>query len=98
MFVNIIRSTRDVVAVCDNDLIGEKFEEGDIQLDVKEDFYRGEEVSYERAVEIMRDMSKEDATFNIVGEEAIEAAIDAGIIDEGAVRKVEGVSFALVLL
>lgn len=98
MFVNIIKSTRDIVAVCDSDLIGEKFEEGEIQLDVKEDFYKGEEVSYEKAVEIMRDMAKEDATFNIVGEEAVEAAIEAGIIDEGAVRKVEGVSFSLVLI
>ena len=28
MFVNVIKSYRDVVAVCDKELIGKKFEEG----------------------------------------------------------------------
>jgi hypothetical protein len=98
MFVNVMKSCRDVVAVCDSDLIGEKFEEGEIQLDVKEDFYKGEEVSREKAIEIMKYMAQEDATFNIVGEEAVDAALEAGIISEEGVKKIEGISFALVLM
>jgi len=34
MFVNVIKSYRDVVAICDKELIGKKFEEGNFQLDV----------------------------------------------------------------
>ena len=39
MFVNVIKSYRDVVAICDKELIGKKFEEGNFQLDVKENFF-----------------------------------------------------------
>ncbi len=98
MFVNIIRSCRDVVAVCDNDLIGKFFDEGDLQLDVKEGFYKGEDVSRERAIEIMQDMSNEDATFNIVGEESVDAAIEAGIISEDGIKKIQGVPYSMVLI
>ncbi|MEN7982161.1 MAG: DUF424 family protein [Nanoarchaeota archaeon] len=98
MFVNIIKSCRDVVTICDSNLIGNYFEEDETQLDIKEDFYKGEDVSREKAIEIMKDMSKEDATFNIVGEEAVDAAIEAGIISEEGVMKIEGVPFALILI
>jgi hypothetical protein len=98
MFVNIIKSCRVVVAVCDNDLIGKCFDEGNLQLDVKEGFYKGDEVSYEKAVEIISDMAQEDATFNIIGEEAVRASIEAGIIEEDDVRKIQGVPFSFVLM
>jgi hypothetical protein len=98
MFVNIIRSCRDVVAICDNDLLGKYFEEGNLQLDVKTSFYKGQEVGYEKAVEIISDMAREDATFNIVGDEAIKASIDAGIISDEDVRTIQGVPFCLVLM
>ena len=93
-----MKSCRDVVAVCDSDLIGKKFEEGEIQLDVKEGFYKGEDVSREKAIEIMKDMAKEDATFNIVGKESVDAAIEAEIISQEGVKKIEGISFALILM
>ena len=98
IYLNIIKSYRDVVAVCDSCLLGKRFEEGKFQLDVKESFYKGEEVSKEEAIETMKSMSKEDATFNIAGEEAINAAINAGIISKDAVGKIQGVPFALILL
>ena len=98
MFINIIKSCRDVAAVCDNDLVGKYFEDGEMQLDVKEDFYKGEEVNYEKAVEIISNMAHEDATFNIVGEEAIRASIEAGIISEEDVKEIQGVPFCLVLM
>ena len=42
MFVNIIKTYRNVVAVCDVNLLGKKFEEGKFQLDVKENFLKEE--------------------------------------------------------
>jgi hypothetical protein len=46
MFINIIHSScRDVVAICDSELLGKVFEEGQLQLDVKESFYKGEKGS-----------------------------------------------------
>jgi hypothetical protein len=97
-FINVIKSYRDVVTVCDSELLGKKFEEGKFQLDVKENFYKGKEVSKEDASKIIQDMSKEDATFNIVGENAVKLALKAGIIKEEGIKKIQGVPFALVLM
>lgn len=98
MQINIINSYRYVVAICDSHLLGKVFEEDKFQLDVKESFYKGEEVSEEKAIEIMEDMQKEDATFNIVGEEATKTAIKAGVIDKECVGTIQGIPFALVLM
>jgi hypothetical protein len=102
IFVKLHKSYRTVVAICDSNLIGKKFEEetkkGTKQLDIRENFYKNEEISYEKAVDLMKFQSKEDATFNIVGQESIKAAMDAGIITEQGIEKIDGVPYALVLL
>jgi len=98
MFVRIIRSYRYVVAVCDSDLLGKRFEEGKFQLDVKESFYKGDEKSEIETIDILKKMEREDATFNIVGKKSVRAALKAGVISEESVGKVKGIEFALVLL
>ncbi len=98
MFVKIHRSYRNVVAVCDSELVGKKFEEGKKQLDVRENFYKGEEMDAERTVEIMKKEFSNDSTFNIVGKESVNAALGAGVISDGNIGEVQGVPFALVLL
>jgi len=98
MFVNVIRSYRDVVAVCDKELLGKKFEEGRLQLDVKESFFKGKESSKEEALEIMKDMKLEDSTFNIIGEKSVQTALQAGIITKEGIGKIASIPFALVLM
>jgi len=98
MLIKIHKSYRKVVAVCDSDLIGKKFEEGKMQLDVRENFYSGDEVSEEKLIEILQKEKNNYATFNIVGEKSINCAKDAGVVADGNVGKVDGVPFALVLL
>ena len=96
--VNLIRSCRDVIAICDSELIGKYLEDGNFQIDVKESFYRGEEYPEDKVKEIIRKMSYEDATFNIVGEKSCGCALNAGIISQDGIKKIQGVPFALVLL
>jgi len=98
MFVNVIKSYRDVVAVCDKELIGKRFEEGILQLDIKENFFKGRESSKEEVLEIMKDMKLEDSTFNIVGEKSIKAALESGIITKEGIGKIDNIPFALVLM
>lgn len=98
MFIKIHGSYRDVVAICDSELIGKKFEQGKTQLDVKEDFFKGEEKSEREIFEIMKDLEKEDAIFNIVGEKAVNTALEAGIITKDGIKEVSGIPFALVLM
>ena len=82
----------------DSDLIGKKFEEGKKQLDIKENFYKGEEIFEEKAIPLLQDLLKDDATFNIVGPESVQASIKAGIITKGHCSKVNGIPFALILI
>jgi len=100
--LNIIKSYRDVIAVCDKEILGKKFEEkfGEHikQLDIKDNFYRGEEVSEEKAAETMKRFAREDATFNIAGEKSVAAALKAGVISKEAIGSIQGIPFALVLL
>lgn len=98
MLVKIHKAYRDVVAVCDTELIGKKFEEGIKQLDIRENFYNGEEKSKDELIELLQDLATEDSTFNIVGEKSVQVALEAGIIAEEGVRRIQGIPFALVLL
>tara|TARA_B100000315_G_C14389128_1_gene501085 strand:- start:180 stop:473 length:294 start_codon:yes stop_codon:yes gene_type:complete len=96
MFIKIHKSYRIVVSICDSDLIGKTFEEGKFQIDIREKFYKGEEVSKEKALEILKDQVREDATFNIVGEESIKTALEAQIISEESVKRIDNIPVALV--
>ena len=98
MLVKIQQSCRYIVAICDSNLIGKRFEEGKLQLDIKESFYKGEEKTREQVLHIIKKMAAEDATFNIVGKESIQTAIESGIISEESIGKIHGILFALILL
>lgn len=98
MFVNIIKTYRNIVAVCDSELIGKKFEEKGFQLEAKENFFKGEKVSEREMIEIMRNESAEDSIFNIIGDKSINIALKTGVISEQEIKKIQGIPFALVLI
>jgi len=98
MMIKIHKSYRDVVAMCDKELIGKKFEQGKSQLDLKPSFYEGDELTKEKILELLQNMAKEDATFNIVGEKSISLALKTGIIEKNGVKHISGIPYALVLV
>jgi hypothetical protein len=98
MLLKIHRSYRSVVALVDSELLGKRLEEGKRQLEIKEGFFKGDEVDREKALFILAGQLREDATFNIVGPKAVQCAIEAGVIDEDSVAIIQGVPFALKLL
>lgn len=98
MLIKIHSAYRSVIAVCDSELLGKKLEEGEKQLDLTGQFFRGEEKTLEEAKAILEDMRKEDASFYIVGKESCSLSKEIGLISEEGVFYVSGVPFALVLL
>ena len=73
-----------LVSVCDADILGETFENGDVSLTVEEDFYGGEEADQETVLE-----SFERATVaNLVGTDVVSLAIEHGYVAEGNVLEV----------
>lgn len=98
MQLKVHQAYRIIVALCDTELLGKMFEEGIRQIEVKPSFFKGDEKNKQEVIKILKDMQKEDATFNIVGKEAVEAALEAGIIEEHGIIKIQEVPVALVLL
>ncbi|MGM0604582.1 MAG: DUF424 domain-containing protein [Halobacteriota archaeon] len=77
-----------LVSVCDRDCLGETYAEGAITLDVTESFYGGEEAEVVDAEGAIAGL-KRASVANIVGERSVEAAIEAGLVDEARVLEVE---------
>lgn len=77
------RDTEDglLVSVCDPDILGETFENGQVSLTVDTDFYDGEEVDEQAVV----DSLARCAVANIVGTRAVEVAIEHGFVEEANV-------------
>ncbi|MGC9309399.1 MAG: DUF424 family protein [Candidatus Nanoarchaeia archaeon] len=98
MLVKIHKAYRDVIAICDSDLIGKKFEDGKKQIDLTGNFFKGEEKNEEEVKDIMRAGSEEDACFNIVGKQACQLAKEEGIIKEEGIKQISNVDVALGLL
>ena len=71
---------------------GKKFEDSDRQLEISERFYKGELVSEEEAVDIL----KKGENMNLVGEEVISLALKEKIINEQDVIKIGGVKHAQI--
>ncbi len=98
MHIKIHDSYRKIVALADSDLIGKKFEQGKKQIEIIPAFYQGEEKTKYEILEILKDMQKEDATFNIVGKESVQTALEVGIILKSGISYIQDVPVALVLL
>lgn len=95
MQIKIHKSYRPVVALCDSNLLGKRFESGVYQLHITESFYKGEELSKEEVLKLLKKWAIEDATFNIAGHESIKTAIEAGIINENSIGKIQEIPYAL---
>jgi len=73
-----------LVSVCDPGLIGETFESDEISLTVTESFYGGDEAEEADADTVVAGLRRATVA-NLVGEECIAVAVEAGYIDEAAV-------------
>ena len=98
MQIKIHKAYRTIIAVSDTGLLGKTFEEGKKCIEIKPSFFQGEEKTKEEIIEILKDMQKEDATFNIVGKESVECALKAGVIKKEGIIMIDNVPVALVLL
>ena len=82
-----------LVAVCDEDCLGETYERGEVSLTVTEEFYGGEESDADDVVESLTRAS----VANLVGEECVTVAIEAGLVDEERVLDLDGALHAQLL-
>lgn len=69
---------KKIVAVCDEELIGKKLKEKNIQLDLSSEFYNGEKKSEKNILQLL------DGAYivNLVGKKAVNLGKKAGIVLE----------------
>ena len=82
-----------LVTACDPDVMGETFEDGDVSLTVTEDFYGGDPLDEEAVVDTLARAS----VANLVGQEVVDLAIEAGYVDEANVLEVGSTLHAQLL-
>jgi len=91
MYVKIHKSEgKNIIAICDEDLIGKNFSEGKFVLNITERFYKGEKLSPEEVLELMKDA----LSLNIVGENSINLALKNKIIEKESIIKIQGIPHA----
>ena len=83
-----------VVAIADKELIGKRFEEGKLRLEVSEYFYKGEEKSEDEIIALL----KEVTNVNLVGKKAIALAIKHGMIQEENILQIKKIPYACIFL
>lgn len=83
-----------ILAVCDAEIIGETFRGGGLRIDVSRGFYGGDETTEE---ELLRAFGNA-TVINLVGNRAVELAVNAGIVDPARVIVIGGVKHAQAVI
>jgi len=81
-----------MVNVCDEDLLGRRLSDGELSVDINPDYFSGEVVDLETAVEYIN----EAAIVNMVGNAIVDEVLTRGLAHPGAVRRIGGVSFLMI--
>ncbi len=93
MYLKIHRSVdQTVVAACDKELIGTTLKKGKINIEISEDFYKGELVSETAFIDVVAAFGN----INMFGHRTIACAIKNGMIDPGSVIEIEGIPHAQI--
>ncbi|MBI2671142.1 DUF424 family protein [Candidatus Woesearchaeota archaeon] len=88
MYTKIHKSgNKEILAVCDEDIIGRVFEEGDLQLKVSEYFFYGEKKSEKEVLKLIEEFEN----VNLVGKKTIKLALDNNIISKENVITIRGI-------
>ena len=82
-----VKIHKDVIAMCDEDLIGKKFEDDYRQIEVSERFYKGELVDEEKIIELL----EKGTNLNLLGNNVVDIAIKRGFVKEEEVIEIQGV-------
>jgi len=88
-----VMNSKTLVAICDEEILGMVFREGDLVLDVSRSFYQGDLVDAEEALEEIR--LAELAV--LTGKRIVTLAIEAGLVHREAVLNIRGQLHAQIM-
>ena len=89
-----VRNEIETVAACDEELLNKVFKEGNLRIEISNQFFGGNLIQLEEAVDIL----KHAAYFNIVGKNIIDKAIDNKILPKEGISSINGVPMAMKMV
>ncbi len=90
---DISQDFREVVAICDEELLGKKFQEGDVVLHLNEEFFKGFLATLDEAMHHARNAP----IVVLAGEASVDRAVKEGLVHPDAILRVCGVPYAQVI-
>lgn len=91
---NYQQGVQRLLAACDEELLGNKYQEGKFRLDVADTFYDGMRVDEDSLTAFLRQCT----VANLVGERTVQTAMELGLVNAEHVLRVEGVPHAQILV
>jgi hypothetical protein len=88
------RNEIDTIACCDEPLLNQVFKEGNLKIEITNQFFGGILLNIDEAIEIL----KEASYFNIVGENIIAKAIDHKILPKEGILSINGIPMAMKMM
>lgn len=79
-----------ILGLCDPGLLGKRFTEGGLQLDLTGNFYKGEEKTEQEVLILIKDA----CILNIVGKDSIEFALKHNLIDKEKIITIDNIPHA----
>lgn len=93
--VSIKNSTAGIlIVVTDGDLLGKKFEQGKLQLDLTKKFYQGEEKNENE----VKDILKKADYLHLTGEVSVAIGIELNLIESRKIVWIAGIPHAEMVL
>lgn len=90
---HIPADNRLILAICDKELLGNKYEEGKVQLDLSSEFYNGKESSKEE----LKSLMPKAYSISAVGEKSVAICRSLKIIEQNLIKKIKDIPYAYMV-
>lgn len=80
-----------ILAICDKEVLGKKFEQEDKQLDLTSSFYNGKQMTEQEIIKLLPEIN----SVNIVGERSIKFALHNNLIEKENIKKISNIPYAI---
>lgn len=83
-----------IVAACDKEILGKKFTQGELQLEVNKGFYYGELKDIGELFNAMNDAT----IVSLTGNNVVDSAVGHGFVDEENILEISGIKHAQIVV
>jgi len=91
--IHTTSDNRLILTICDDELIGKRYEEREKQLDLTSDFYQGNKMAEEEIIKLI----EKAYIINAVGKDSVGCCVKAGVINKKTVGKIKGIPYAYMV-